>query len=83
MHVDPAHDDPEILLKREPGRDVSVVIEPRHEHLVSHRQLTGERPGEEEVERGHALAEGHLLARAAEKRAGLGVGEVDERRRTS
>ena len=80
MHVDLAHDDPEVVLQREPRRDVAVVVEPGHEHLVARLQLAGESPREEEVERGHALAEGDLVARAAEERAGLLVGEIDERR---
>ena len=83
VHVDLAHDDAEVLLQREPRRDVAVVVELRHEHLVARLQLAGERPGEQEVERGHALAERHLVAGAAEERAGLLVGEIDERRRAA
>ena len=81
VHVDLADDDAEIVLEREPGRDVAVVVEPGHEHLVAGLQLAGERAREEEVERGHALAERHLVARAAEERAGLLVREIDERAR--
>ena len=81
VHVDLADDDAEVVLEREPGRDVAVVVEPGHEHLVARLQLAGERAREEEVERGHALAERHLVARAAEERAGLLVGEIDERAR--
>ena len=80
VHVDPPDDDAEVLLQREPGRHVPVVVELRHEHLVTRLQLACERAREEEVERGHALAECHLVARAAEERTGLLVGEVDERR---
>ena len=81
VDVDLANDDAEVLLEREPRRDVAVVVEPGHEHLVARLQLAGERAGEEEVERGHALAERHLVARAAEERARLLVGEIDERAR--
>ena len=81
VHVDLANDDAEIVLECEPGSDVAVVVEPGHEHLVSLLQLAGERAREQEVERGHALAERHLVARAAEERARLLVREIDERAR--
>ena len=79
--VDVLDDDAEIVLQREPRRDVPVVVEPRHEHLVARLELAGEGPGEQEVERRHALAERDLLAGAAEERTRLLVSEVDERRR--
>ena len=44
-------DDAEVVLQRQPRRDVPVVVEPRHEHLVARLQLAGERAGEQEVER--------------------------------
>ena len=80
-HVDEADDDPEIALQLEPGSDVRVVVESRHEHLVAGRELACEGTGEEEVERRHALAERDLARRAAEERRGPLVGEVDERGR--
>ena len=83
MDVDPAHDDADVLLQREPRRDVAVVIELRHEHLVAGLELARERAREQEVERRHALAERDLVAGAAEERAGLLVGEVDERSRAA
>ena len=81
VDVDLANDDAEVVLEREPRRDVAVVVEPGHEHLVARLQLAGERAREQEVERGHALAERHLVARAAEERACLLVREIDERAR--
>ena len=80
-HVDEADDDPEVALELEPRRDVRVVVESRHEHLVAGRELACEGTGEEEVERRHALAERDLARRAAEERRGPLVGEVDERGR--
>ena len=71
VDVDELHDDADVLLQRQPWRDVRIVVEPRHEHLVRRLELPGERPGEEEVERGHALAERDLLRRTAEERACL------------
>ena len=35
VHVDLADDDAEVVLQREPRRDVAVVVELRHEHLVA------------------------------------------------
>jgi hypothetical protein len=80
VHVDVAHDDPDVVLEREPRGDVSVVVEPGHEHLVAGLQLARERAGEQEVERRHALAEGDLVGRAAQERSGLLMRKVDERR---
>ena len=68
VDVDELHDDADVLLQRQPWRDVRIVVEPRHEHLVRRLELPGERPGEEEVERGHALAERDLLRGTAEER---------------
>ena len=42
VDLDPADDDAEVLLQREPRRDVAVVVELRHEHLVPGRQLPRE-----------------------------------------
>ncbi len=80
VDLDLTHHDPDVVLQRQPGGDVAVVVEPGHEHLVARLQLAGQSPGEEEVERGHALAEGDLVARAAEERSGLLMGEIDEGR---
>ena len=35
--------DPEVVLELEPRRDVRVVVEPRHEHLVAARELARQR----------------------------------------
>ena len=80
VDVDPADDDPEVFLERKPRRDVAVVVELRHEHLVAGFELPCECAGEQEVERGHALPERHLVTRAAEETPRLVVRQIDERR---
>ena len=64
----------------EPGRDVRVVVEPRHEDLVAGAQaLARERAREAEVERRHVRPEADLLrGRAEEPRRGR-ARVVDER----
>ena len=44
-HVDEADDDPEVALELEPGGDVRVVVEPRHEHLVAGARARARRRG--------------------------------------
>ena len=62
-----AHDDAEVVRELEPRRDVRVVVERRHDDLVARAQRPRERPAQQEVERGHALAERRLARRAAEE----------------
>ncbi len=51
-----------VLRHRQPGRDVGVVVEPRHEDLVAGAQvLARERAREAEVERRHVRPEADLL----------------------
>ena len=83
VDVDESHDDPEVALEVQPRRDVRVVVEPRDQHLVVAAELPAESAGEQEVERGHALAERDLPGVAAEERARLLVREVDERTRAT
>ena len=45
VDVDPADDDADVLLQREPRRDVAVVIELRHEHLVARPSAPARAPG--------------------------------------
>ena len=49
-HADLAHDDPEVVLQREPRCNVAVVVEPGHEHLVACLQLARESPCEQEIQ---------------------------------
>ena len=67
VDLDEADDDAEVVGELEPGRDVRVVVELRHEHLVARAQRPREGAREEEVEGGHARAERDLLVRAAEE----------------
>ena len=64
----------------EPGRDVRVVVEPRHEDLVAGAQAVArERAREAEVERRHVRPEADLLrGRAEEARRGR-ARVIDER----
>ena len=66
-HLDEADDDSEVVRELEPRRDVRVVVELRHEHLVAGAQRAGEGPREQEVQRGHARPERDLLGTAAEE----------------
>ena len=61
-------DDAEVVRELEPGRDVGVVVELRHDDLVARAQRPRERAREQEVERRHARAERDLIGRAAEER---------------
>ena len=54
------------------------MVEARHEHLVPSLELAGERAGEEEVQRGHALPERDLPRVAPEERARSLVRGVDQ-----
>ncbi len=78
VDVDEADDDADVLGEREPRRDVPVVVEARHQHLVAGLELACERAGEEEVERGHALPERDFAGAAAEERPGALVRGVDD-----
>ena len=60
VDLDHAHDEVEVARQLEPGRDVAVVVELRHDDLVAGAQLPPERPGEREVERRHVRAEADL-----------------------
>ena len=53
----------EVVRELEPGRDVPVVVEPRHDDLVAARELPADRAREREVERRHVGAEDDLLRR--------------------
>ena len=50
-----------------------------HDDLVAALELPAERAREQEVERGHVLAEGDLVGLAAEEAAGGGAGALDQR----
>ena len=78
VHVDEPDDDPDVLGERQPGSDVRVVVEARHEHLVAGLELAGERAREQEVEGRHALAERHLAGIAAQEGRRALVRRVDE-----
>ena len=67
VHADEADDDPEVVLELEPGGDVRVVVELRHEHLVAARERSGETAREQEVERGHGRPERDLVGVAVEE----------------
>ena len=75
--VDEADRQVEIVGELEPGRDVCVVIEPRHEDLVAGRERSADRAGEHEVERRHVLAEDRLVGLATQEVGGRepGLGE--------
>ena len=72
------HDEAEIVSELEPRRDARVVVEGGDDDLVSLSQRAPERAAQEEVQRGHALAEGGLARRAAEERTGALVRHVHE-----
>jgi hypothetical protein len=78
VHTGEADDDAEILGEGEPRRHVRVVVEPCADDLVALAQLAAERPGEQEVERGHALPEGDLVGMAGEEAAGRGARALDQ-----
>ena len=77
-HAGGAHDDPEVVRELEPGSDVPVVVELRHDHLVALAERARERPRQQEVERGHARAERDLGGGTAEERGGAGVRSLHE-----
>ena len=77
-----ANDQAEVVRELQPRRDVPVVIEPRHDDLVSLAPFTGGRPGKGEVERRHVGAEDHLVRRAAEEGCGRESRVGDEPLRT-
>jgi hypothetical protein len=66
--------DDELVIPRheQPGRDVGVVIERRHDDLVARLKRAGDRVGEQKVERRHVGPEGDA--------AGLAAGELRGRR---
>ena len=70
VHAGEADDDAEVVRELEPGRDVRVVVELRADDLVAGLQRPPERPRQQEVERGHALAERDLVGMAGEEAAG-------------
>ena len=65
--------DDELVIPRheQPGRDVGVVIERRHDDLVARLERAGDRVGKQEVERRHVRPEGDA--------AGLTAGELGGR----
>src|SRR6266480_861116 len=77
-----ANDQAEVVRELQPRRDVPVVIEPRHDDLVSLAPFTGGRPGKGEVERRHVGAEDHLVRRAADEGCGRESRVGDEPLRT-
>jgi hypothetical protein len=74
-----ADDEVAVAGKLEPGRDVRVVVEPRHEDLVAGAPVAGGGAREREVERRHVRAEDDLLRRAAEPARAGEAGVRDER----
>ncbi len=77
--VGETHDDPDVVLKLQPGRDVGVVVEPRADDLVALAQLPAERAGQHEVEVGHARPEDRLFRGASEEARGRCARLFDER----
>ncbi len=73
-----ADDDAEVLLERQPRRHVGVVIEPGADDLVAGLELPAERAREQEVQRGHALAEGDLVGMAREEAARCRARPLDQ-----
>ena len=72
------HDDAEIVRDLEPRRHVPVVIERGDDDLVTLPKRSCERTREEEVERGHALAERDLPGCASEEGRSALVRPLDE-----
>ena len=68
VDLDSADDELVVAGELEPGCDVPVVVEPRHDDLVARPQLPAERPRQAEVEGGHVGAEADLVGSAAEER---------------
>src|SRR5919201_1714219 len=61
---------PEVVGELEPGSDVAVMVELRHDDLVPGRELPRRRAREREVEGRHVGAENDLLRAATEESAG-------------
>jgi hypothetical protein len=78
VHAREADDDADVLREREPRRDVGIVVEPRAHDLVPRLQRAPERPREQEVERGHARAEGDLVRVALQEAARCRVRPLDQ-----
>jgi hypothetical protein len=78
VHRGEADDDADVLGEREPRRHVRVVVEPRADDLVSLAEVPAERAAEEEVERGHALAERDFVRVAGEEAARGGPSALDQ-----
>ena len=78
VHAGEADDDAEVLLQRQPRRDVRVVVEPRADDLVAALQLPAERAREQEVERRHARPERDLVRVAGEEPAGRHARPLDQ-----
>ena len=72
-------DDPDIALDLQPGCDVRVVVEARHEHLVARPQRPRKSACKQEVQRSHALAERNLARVTVHERRCALVGASDER----
>jgi hypothetical protein len=62
-----------ILRHEQPGRDVGVVVEVRHDDLVARLERAGHGVREQEVERGHVRSEGDLLRLAPGEVGGGGA----------
>jgi putative ABC transport system ATP-binding protein len=77
------HDEAEIVRELEPGRDVAVVVEVRHDDLVAGFERPADGAREREVQRRHVRAEHDLFRRAAEECASGLPGLVDQRLRAA
>jgi hypothetical protein len=75
------HDEAEVVRELEPGRDVRVVVESRHDDLVAGTELPSHSARQREAERRHVGAERDgLVVTAEEARRGL-VRLLDQRLR--
>ena len=83
---DLAHGHAAILGRKQPRRDVGVVVEPGHQHLVARAQVAEERPRGVHRERRHVRAEHDLARLGAEEARRLRAGvceDLPRRRPTS
>ena len=75
---DPFHHDAALLLEREPGRDVGIVVEPREHDFVPGAKAPPDGPGDREGQGGHVLAECDFVGIAGAQeigRSGVSLGQ--------
>ena len=66
-------DDDALLLQRQPGCDIGVMIQACDDHFVAGLPGAGKRPAEGEGQRGHVGAEHDLVGRGRIEEIGHGV----------